>query len=165
MLTRFFGGLLMTASSFAITATPFISGGAPGGRIEDEYTCKGADVSPVLAWAAAPAGTKSLALIVDDPDAPGGVFTHWVVYGLPGSLRELKKGQLPLGAQQGVNDFGSTGYRGPCPPPGKPHRYFFTLYALDESIGWPSGSSAGELRRGMEGHILAQAKVYGTFSR
>jgi Raf kinase inhibitor-like YbhB/YbcL family protein len=165
MWTLILGGLLMTTSSFTFTATPFIAGGAPGGRIDAEYTCKGPDVSPPLSWAAPPAGAKSLALVVDDPDAPGGVFTHWVVYGLSPTLRELKKGQLPTGAHQGMNDFGSLGYRGPCPPPGKPHRYFFTLYALDLPIDWPAGSSVSELQRGMEGHVLAQAKVYGTFGR
>jgi Raf kinase inhibitor-like YbhB/YbcL family protein len=157
--------MLMTLFPFSFTSTPFIEGGAPGGRIDPEFTCSGADVSPPMAWSALPPNTQSLAIVVDDPDAPGGGFTHWVVYGLPPTTRELHKGRLPAGTKQGMNDFGSLGYRGPCPPPGKPHRYFFTVYAIDEQIAWPSGSAVGELLRGIEGHVLAEAKVFGTFGR
>jgi Raf kinase inhibitor-like YbhB/YbcL family protein len=159
-------GLLMAATaSFAFTVTPFFAGGQPGGRIEKEFTCEGPDVSPPMAWAAPPSGTQSLTLIVDDPDAPGGLFTHWVLYGILPEARGMRKGQLPPGASEGINDFGTLGYRGPCPPPGKPHRYVFTLYALDEAITWPQGSSVGEIKRAMNTHTLAKAQVTGTFGR
>jgi Raf kinase inhibitor-like YbhB/YbcL family protein len=158
-------GLLMAAASFVFTATPFLAGGQPGARVEKEFTCQGQDVSPPMTWSAPPAGTHSLALIVDDPDAPGGLFTHWVLYGISPETHALKKGQLPAGATEGINDFGTLGYRGPCPPPGKPHRYVFTLYALDQAITWPQGSSAGEIKRAMNGHTLDKAQVTGLFSR
>jgi Raf kinase inhibitor-like YbhB/YbcL family protein len=157
--------MIMAAASFAFASTPFTVGGQAGARIETEFTCKGADVSPPMTWSAPPSGTKSLVLIVDDPDAPGGLFTHWVLYGIPADAHGLKKGQVPAGASEGQNDFGTVGYRGPCPPPGKPHRYMFTLYALDETITWVAGSSVGEVKRGMEGHTLAKAVTSGTFSR
>ncbi len=109
---------------------------AAGRPIPEKYTCDGPDVSPPLAWTNAPAGTKSFALIADDPDAPGGIWVHWVVYNLPPTLTALAENtppspQLPDGAKQGVNDFGQTGYRGPCPPAGRLHRYVFNIYALD----------------------------------
>jgi len=158
-------GLLMATASFVFTSTPFFSGGQPGERIEKEFTCQGADVSPPMAWSAPPAGTQSLALIVDDPDAPGGLFTHWVVYGIAAESRGMRKGQLPSGGSEGINDFGTLGYRGPCPPPGAPHRYVFTLYALDEAVTWPPGSTVGEIKRAMGGHTLARTQVTGTYGR
>src|SRR5216683_6772325 len=109
------------------------------GTIPKKFTCDGSDVSPPLAWSGAPPGTRSFALIVDDPDAPVGTWVHWVLYDLPANTKELAEGvpkqeQLSNGARQGRNDFRKIGYGGPCPPPGKPHRYFFKLYALDKKL-------------------------------
>jgi len=135
-----------------------------GGEVPKRYTCDGADVSPQLAWGEPPAGARSLALMVDDPDAPRGTFTHWVVYDLPPQTRELpedvrKAEQLPGGGSQGRNDFGKIGYNGPCPPPGKPHRYFFRVFALDNTLGLKAGASRKEVESAMQGHVLAQGEV------
>lgn len=141
-----------------------------GDRIPAKYTCQGQDVSPPLAWSEPPAGTQSVALIVDDPDAPGGVFTHWVLFNIPPDSRELPEAvptqaELASGAKQGKNDFGRTSYGGPCPPPGRPHRYQFTLYALDQPLGLEGGASKKQLLSAMEGHILAQGQLTGTYQR
>ena len=142
----------------------------PGGAIPKNFTCSGADVSPELSWAAPPAGAKSMALIVDDPDAPAGTWNHWLLYNLPPSAHELPENQsrtpeLANGALQGKNDFGKIGYNGPCPPPGKPHRYFFRLYALDTKLDLKSGADRRALDQAIKGHILAQAELMGTFGR
>ena len=139
-----------------------------GGFVPKKFTCDGPDISPALAWTEPPAGTKSLAVIVDDPDAPAGTWVHWVLYDLAGDARELGEGvakdrQLPDGAYQGRNDFGKIGYNGPCPPKGGPHRYFFKLCALDRKTNLKAGASKGELERAMKGHILAEAEVVGRF--
>lgn len=139
-----------------------------GGSIPKEFTCDGPDVSPALEWAESPAGTKSFALILDDPDAPSGTWVHWVLYDLPGEARKLdedvaKDRQLPDGARQGRNDFGKIGYNGPCPPRGNPHRYFFKLYALDRMIKIKAGASKAQLERAMKGHILGEAEFVGQF--
>ena len=141
-----------------------------GDRIPAKYTCQGQDVSPPLAWGEPPAGTQSFALIVDDPDAPGGVFTHWVLFNIPPDSRNLPEAvptqaELASGALQGKTDFGRTGYSGPCPPPGRPHRYQFTLYALDQPLGLEGGASKKQLLSAMEGHILAQGQLTGTYQR
>lgn len=141
-----------------------------GDRIPAKYTCQGQDVSPPLAWGEPPAGTQSFALIVDDPDAPGGVFTHWVLFNIPPDSRELPEAvpiqaELARGALQGKTDFGRIGYGGPCPPPGRPHRYQFTLYALDQPLGLEGGASKKQLLSAMEGHILAQGQLTGTYQR
>lgn len=141
-----------------------------GDRIPAKYTCQGQDVSPPLAWGEPPAGTQSVALIVDDPDAPGGVFTHWVLFNIPPDSRELPEAvpiqaELASGALQGKTDFGRIGYGGPCPPPGRPHRYQFTLYALDKPLGLEGGASKKQLLSAMEGHILAQGQLTGTYQR
>jgi Raf kinase inhibitor-like YbhB/YbcL family protein len=141
-----------------------------GDRIPAKYTCQGQDVSPPLAWGEPPAGTQSVALIVDDPDAPGGVFTHWVLFNIPPDSRELPEAvpiqaELARGALQGKTDFGRIGYGGPCPPPGRPHRYQFTLYALDQPLGLEGGASKKQLLSAMEGHILAQGQLTGTYQR
>ena len=142
-----------------------------GGPIPAEYTCTGADRSPELDWSGVPAGATSLALIVQDPDAPLGAFTHWLVYNLPPSTTHLPAG-LPLGAaiasggSQGKNDFGRLGYNGPCPPQGKPHRYDFRLYATDLPAGsLPGGLADRTLEAAIAGHFLAQGEWMGTFSR
>ena len=141
-----------------------------GERIPAKYTCQGQDISPPLKWSQVPNETQSLALIVDDPDAPSGVFTHWVIFNLPPDSRELPEAvpaasQLPSSALQGKNDFGKIGYGGPCPPPGYPHRYRFTLYALDRQLDLKAGSSKKQVLNAMEGHILAQGQLTGTYQR
>ncbi len=149
-----------------LTSTAF----TPSGSIPKKFTCDGPDVSPALAWTDAPAGTQSLSLIMDDPDAPVGTWVHWVLYDLPANTRELPEGvpkdnQLSNGARQGRNDFGRIGYGGPCPPPGPAHRYFFKLYALDAKTNLKAGATKAELERAMKGRILAQAELMGRYQR
>lgn len=141
-----------------------------GEKIPAKYTCQGQDISPPLKWNRVPDETQSLALILDDPDAPSGVFTHWVIFNLLPDRRELPEAvpaasQLPSGALQGKNDFGKIGYGGPCPPPGYPHRYRFTLYALDRQLDLKAGSSKQQVLNAIEGHILAQGQLTGTYQR
>lgn len=141
-----------------------------GGEIPRKYTCSGDNVSPALSWSGAPRHTKSFALIVEDPDAPSGTFTHWVVYDLPPGAHELPENvahtdDLSGGGRQGRNDFRRAGYGGPCPPPGKAHRYFFRLYALNSPLKLPAGASRRELESAMRGHVLAQAELMGKFGR
>lgn len=138
--------------------------------IPKQHTCQGGDSSPELKWSAPPENTKSLALIVDDPDAPAGIWVHWVVWGIPATLRGLpiglaKNDSLPDGTKQGMNDFKRVGYGGPCPPPGKAHRYFFKLYALDMVPKLSGRVTKGELERAMQGHVLEQAELVGTYQR
>ena len=141
-----------------------------GSEIPARYTCEGQDVSPALTWEEPPAETQSFALIMDDPDAPGGVFTHWVLFNLPADSRGLSEAvptqpQLPDGSLQGKNDFGRIGYGGPCPPPGRPHRYQFTLYALDQTLDLKAGASKKQVIDAMREHILAQGRLTGTYQR
>ncbi len=138
--------------------------------IPEKFSCDGADVSPSLQWTEPPAGTRGLALIVDDPDAPAGTWVHWVLYDLPVDTSHLAEGmakdlQLPNGARQGKNDFGKIGYNGPCPPRGKTHRYFFKLYALDSKTDLRPGATKNDLERAMKGHVLTQAELVGRFQR
>jgi len=140
-----------------------------GGLIPAKYTCDGADVSPPLQWEAVPEGTKSIALICDDPDAPMGTWVHWVLFNLPSDAKELAENipaeeTLPNGAKQGVNDFGRIGYGGPCPPGGT-HRYFFKIYALDTEVGLEAGADKRQLLKAMEGHILEQGQLVGKYKR
>ena len=140
-----------------------------GQPIPQKHTCDGSDQSPELRWSAAPPNTKSFALIADDPDAPAGTWVHWVIYNLPAQANSLQEGvpktDSAAGGAQGRNDFGKTGYGGPCPPPGKPHRYFFKLYALDTSLDLRPGAKKQDVERAMQGHIVAQAEVMGTYQR
>lgn len=141
-----------------------------GGEIPSRYTCSGEDISPALFWSGAPQETKSFALIVDDPDAPSGTFTHWIVYDLPAGARQLpenvsKADDPSVGGRQGRNDFRRAGYGGPCPPPGKPHRYFFKLYALNAALDLPAGSSRRDVEAAMRGKVIAQAELMGKFAR
>ncbi len=141
-----------------------------GEVIPAKYTCQGQDVSPPLTLSEAPVGTQSLALIVDDLDAPGGVFTHWIIFNIPADSRELPEAvptqaELPSGALQGKNDFGRMGYAGPCPPSGRPHRYQFTIYALDSRLGLTAGVTKTQLLAAMPGHILAQGELNGRYQR
>ncbi|ABD00381.1 putative phosphatidylethanolamine-binding protein [Synechococcus sp. JA-3-3Ab] len=137
--------------------------------IPSRYTCDGEDLSPPLAWSGAPSETQSFALIMDDPDAPRGTFVHWVVYNLPTSVSSLPEGirgdaDLPQGAVHGQNSWGRNDYGGPCPPSGT-HRYFFTLYALDRQLSLAAGATKEALLQAMEGHLLAQAQLMGTYQR
>jgi Raf kinase inhibitor-like YbhB/YbcL family protein len=141
-----------------------------GGEIPGKYTCSGANVSPALNWSAVPQGARSLALIVDDPDAPGGTWTHWVIWDIPAQAAGLPEGvpsqeALTDGTREGKNDFGRIGYGGPCPPPGKQHRYFFRLYALDKVLELKAGSERPDLEDAMKRHVLTQAEWMGTFRR
>jgi Raf kinase inhibitor-like YbhB/YbcL family protein len=150
--------------TFHLTSPAFES----GDDIPNEYTCDGPDSSPPLIWSDPPPESETFALIVDDPDAPSGMWVHWVLYNLPATDRGLPEGagkdrQLPNGARQGRNDFGELGYRGPCPPRGAPHRYFFKLYALDCKVRLKLGASKMELERAMKRHVLAKAELVGRF--
>jgi Raf kinase inhibitor-like YbhB/YbcL family protein len=143
---------------------------APGGFIPKRFTCQAEDVSPALNWTDPPSGIRSFAIIEEDPDAPSGTFVHWVVYDLPATFRRIGEGlsgneELPGGGRQGTNDFSKTGYSGPCPPPGKPHRYFIRLYALDIKTNLHPGATRQELDSAMQGHVLAQGELMGRFQR
>jgi len=154
------------AMALTLTSTAFQA----GAEIPSRHTCEGKDRSPALNWTGAPAGTKSYALIADDPDAPVGTWVHWVVYDLPADATELAEGLptsdiLPGGGKQGKNDFRKIGYGGPCPPPGKPHRYFFKLYALDAPTNLKPRATKADVLAAIEGHVLAQAELMGTYRR
>ncbi len=141
-----------------------------GGQIPTEYTCDSTDVAPELQWSGAPAGTKSFALIVDDPDAPDPkapkmTYVHWVVYDIPATLTGIPRGgQTPAGARDGRNDWKRPGYGGPCPPIGR-HRYFFKLYALDTLLGDLAMPTKQHVLTKSEGHVLGQAELMGTYER
>lgn len=141
-----------------------------GDTIPKKYTADGDDVSPPLKWAEPPAGTRSFALICDDPDAPRGTWYHWVLFDLPAGERELAEGvakdqALPNGTKQGKNSWNKLGYGGPSPPPGKPHRYFFKLYALDAPLGLHSGATKAQVEAAMKGHVLAEGQLLGKYGR
>ena len=144
------------------------------GRIPTRFTCDGEDVSPPLSWTGLPDGTRSLVLIMDDPDAPPGTWVHWVLYGLPGESRGLDEGvakseRLDDGSLQGacwgVRSFSRVGYYGPCPPPGSPHRYVFRLYALDAKLDLPPRETKDRVLQALEGHVLAEAQLVGLYGR
>lgn len=149
-----------------ITSTAF----EEGGLIPKKYTCDGIDVSPPLEWTSVPEGTKSFALICDDPDAPTrGTWIHWVIFNMPADTRELPENIPPQktlanGAKQGINDFRKIGYGGPCPPSGT-HRYYFYLYALDTEIKLEGGAIKEQLLKAMKGHILAEGQLMGKYKR
>lgn len=136
-----------------------------GGTIPRRYTCDGPNVAPPLVWGPAPPGTRAWALVVTDPDAPGGRFVHWVLVDLPARARGVLEGGRAAGARQGRNDFGRLGWAGPCPPPGRPHRYVFTLYALRSPTGLPTGASAAELQRALSGRVVAVGQLVGRYGR
>jgi len=138
--------------------------------IPKEHTCDGEDISVPLAWKDSPSQTQSFALVVEDPDAPGKTFVHWVLFDLPGDVSELRAGigrheSLPGNATQGVNDFGNLGYNGPCPPKGPAHHYHFKLYALDRPTGLPPKATRQSVLAAIKGHVLAEAELIGTFKR
>ena len=150
--------------TFAVTSSAF----AAGGEIPKQYTCKGADTSPPLGWSGAPANAAGFALIVDDPDAPSGTWTHWLLFDIPPTVHTLAQGYAPGGlGVSGTNDFGKLGYGGPCPPKGHgPHRYFFKLCALDvATLEITAGVTAAGVTRALEGHALGKARYMGRFER
>ena len=153
-------------AAFPLSSPAFMQ----GSLIPKKFTCDGNNVSPVLNWSNVPAGTRSLALITDDPDAPVGTFTHWVLYNLAPSMSGLpeavaKISQVPGIGTHGNNSYGRPGYDGPCPPRGAPHRYFFTLYALDLPPDLPPGLTPTRLQSAMHGHILAEGQYMGKYQR
>lgn len=159
----FQGGRTM---SFTLKATAF----ADNSEIPKKYTCDGADVSPALHWNDAPVGTQSFALIADDPDAPVGTWTHWIIWNIPAKATTLPAGVSKVeesgdGMRQGKNDFKRIGYGGPCPPAGKAHRYFFKLYALDITLDVKAAATRNELERAMKGHMLSKTELMGKFGR
>lgn len=152
--------------SFELTSSAFKQSEA----IPNEYTCDGSDISVPMKWTDAPEGTKSFALIVDDPDAPRGTWVHWVLYDIPAEVRELPEGigpqeSIQSGAKQGRNDFGKTGYGGPCPPAGPAHHYHFKLYALDQMTGLKPKATKQQLLDAMKGRVLAETRLIGTCKR
>lgn len=166
----------LTATAVAILFPAIISfaaGGATikitssafheGGNIPSKFTCDGSDTSPPLQIAGVPTGAKSLVLIVDDPDAPGGLFTHWLIWNISPQTSSIPEGGATKGIQ-GVNDFGKSGYRGPCPPPGT-HRYSFKIFALDRELDLRAGAKRTQLDAAMKGHVIAQGELVGRYAR
>jgi Raf kinase inhibitor-like YbhB/YbcL family protein len=154
------------AMSLELKTTAFTN----GSEIPRKYTCSGTDLSPALTWSGVSPAARSLALIADDPDAPRGTWTHWLIWNIPAHLTSLPEGVPPRevldnGASQGRNDFNRIGYGGPCPPPGKAHRYFFKLYALNTVLDLRAGAGRKELERAMKGHIVSEADWMGTYKR
>ena len=157
------------AANFQLVSPSFMS----GGPIPAKHTCDGANVSPPLNWHDEPEASQTLALIVDDPDAPAGPFVHWVLFNLPPEWEVIPEGvqvdrhfegasRIPV---EGVNDFGNLGYGGPCPPAGSTHHYYFRLYALDTAIDLGTGAKRQQVVDAMAGHILSEAELIGTYSR
>jgi hypothetical protein len=149
-----------------ITSTEFNEGGI----IPKEYTCDGKDISPPLSWGPLPENTKSIVLIVDDPDAPSGTFTHWIIFNIPPDVREMPAGvpqkeRLEDGSVQGKNDFKRIGYNGPCPPRGPPHNYRFKVYALDTLLPLEPGATKKDVIEAMAGHILGRGELTGKYGR
>ncbi len=138
--------------------------------IPARYTCDGQDISPEIKWGGIPENTRSIALIMDDPNAPGKTFCHWIIFNIPPEKDGLPEAipvttELPDDTRQGINDFGRFGYGGPCPPPGKPHHYNFRLYALDSKIELPTGTNQDKVLDAIKGHIFAQAQLIGIYKR
>jgi len=170
MRTSIAGGavaiLLSAIASFAAGgATMKITSSAfrEGANIPSKFTCDGSDTSPPLQIAGVPSGAKSLVLIVDDPDAPSGLFTHWLVWNIPPQTGSIAEGSAPQGVQ-GANDFGKSGYRGPCPPPGT-HRYSFKIFALDRELELRSGAKRSQVDAAMKGHVIAQGELVGRYAK
>ena len=158
--------LLAAIASFAaerarikITSSAF----QEGGNLPSKFTCDGSDTSPPLQIIGVPSEAKSLVLIVDDPDAPSGLFTHWLIWNIPPQTNSIAEGSAPKGVQ-GTNDFGKSGYRGPCPPPGT-HRYSFKIFALDRELDLSSGAKRRQVDAAMKGHVITQGELMGRYAR
>src|SRR3972149_3618997 len=166
-----FGGAMAQKGGETMNFTISTSAFREGETIPRQYTCDGADLSPPLKWEGIPAETKGFAIIMDDPDAPVGTFTHWVIYDIPADTNTLPEGlarnpDLPNGIKQGTTSFRRTGYGGPCPPPGRPHRYFFTIYALDiQTTGLGPKASKQDVENRIKGHTIGKAIVMGKYGR
>ena len=161
-------GTVPTAEGFAFTGADI----APRTPINPRYTCDGDNVSPTLTWTAAPSGTQELALVLEDPDAPGGTFTHWLAYGMPSGARAVPQGVPALPAvpgptrlRQGKNGFGAIGYGGPCPPSGETHTYRFRLIALDTVLSLDPGVDREVFDKAIEGHVIAEARLEAPYTR
>ena len=153
-----------------MSITIFSTAFANGEGIPKRFTCDGADISPQLSWKGSPSNTVSHVLIADDPDAPAGPWTHWVLYDLPGTTTQIEENvnkvdKLPDGARQGRNDVRKIGYGGPCPPAGMPHRYFFKIYALDSKLNLAPGASRQEVEQAIQVHVLAKGELMGKYGR
>ncbi len=159
------------AGKAAVAATITVSSPAfsNGSTIPAQYTCDGADVSPPLRWSGVPSSAKSLVIAMEDPDAPGGLFIHWVLYNVSPNLTELPQGVPPAASTrfglQAINDFGRVGYGGPCPPPGKPHRYIIVIYALNSTLGLPPGAPARDVLRAARPYVIAEGELVGLYGR
>ena len=159
--------LLLNYAGTATAAEPTLEIKSPAfksdGEIPEQFGCKGANISPPLHVAGVPAGTKWLALSVTDPDAPGGTFTHWLVWNINPKTTTIEEKTVPAGAVQGTNDFGQRGYGGPCPPSGT-HRYYFRVFALNADLQLRPGAKASEFEKAIAGHVIARGEVMGRFS-
>lgn len=165
LLFLIFSYLFLLNARSAIAMELFSSSFKAGQAIPAQYTCDGADISPDLKWQNIPAGTKSLVLILDDPDAPGGIWDHWIVFNIPPAIKGIPEGaKIPPTSSMGKNSWGTTEYRGPCPPD-TTHRYFFRLYALDTVLKLAPGSSKAQVKMAMQGHVLANTELMGTYDR
>lgn len=147
-------------STMQLTSPDFVE----GGRIPERFTCDGENINPTLEIGGVPQGTNCLALIVDDPDAPNGTFTHWVLWDISFKTSRIEAGSLPMDAKEGVNSAGKAGYIGPCPPSGT-HRYFFKLFALDTPLELEPVATVAELEEKMQGHLVARAELVGLYSK
>jgi Raf kinase inhibitor-like YbhB/YbcL family protein len=164
-ITLLVGALLMCWCSAVLAAPAALhvecAAFSAGKMVPRDYTCDGADRSPALTWSGAPAATKSFAILLDDPDAPGGTFTHWIMWSVPASTHTLEAGTQRFA--DGQNDFGKIGYGGPCPPRGAKHRYYLHVYALDTMPKLSAGSNAAAFHQAIKGHVLAQSETMGTY--
>ena len=157
--------LFAASGSFGAGAKMKVTSSAfqEGGNIPSKFTCDGGNASPPLQMAGVPSEAKTLVLIADDPDAPGGLFTHWLVWNIPPQTNSVAEGSAPKGVQ-GTNDFGKSGYGAPCPPSGT-HRYYFRVFALDRELTLPAGAKRSQLNGAMKGHVVAQGELMGRYSR
>jgi Raf kinase inhibitor-like YbhB/YbcL family protein len=160
LVGRAFAGSAAGPSLLKVTSRAF----ADGGKIPKKYTCDGSNVSPPLRIEDVPRAARSLVLIVDDPDAPGRTWTHWLLWNIDPKVSEIWEDNVPQNAVEGTSDFGNAKYGGPCPPSGS-HRYYFKVYALDSTLYLPSSTKKAALEKAMAGHILAEGKLMGTYSR
>jgi Raf kinase inhibitor-like YbhB/YbcL family protein len=158
------GGMLAQSPTPGAKITVTSSAFQTGGKIADQYTCAAANVNPPLRFGGAPAETKSFALIVDDPDAPGGLFTHWLVWNIDPATTQIGEKSVPKDAAQGTNDYGNVRYGGPCPPSGT-HRYFFRVFALDQTLALKAGAKRQDLENALAGHILARGELMANYTR